>query len=82
MHLSLLSDGYVSDSIADAPDMAAGETSTFGRAHRDGLVRGALVVLAITLPLALTVALSPAQSAGPDRPEAPTHIRVTHLPMR
>ena len=82
MHLSLLSDGYLSDSFADAPDIATGRASPFGEGLRDGLLRGMLFVLALVLPLALTVALSPAQGAGPDRPTAPTHVRVTHLSVR
>lgn len=74
MHLSLLSDSYLSDSLRDAGRLPP--EGSHGRAHRDGLLRGLLFVAALALPLALTIALTPA-----DRPAAPavTSLHVTHL---
>ena len=80
MHLSFLGDSFVSDSIADAPDGIAYEALDFGRMHFDGVLRGIWFVLALVTPLALTVALNPAQTA-PAEPVSSTHIHITHLSM-
>ena len=82
MQLSLFSDGYLSDSIADARDATNEGSSSFAQAHRDGLLRGALVALTLAIPLALTVVLTPAHGAGSDQLEGAPHIRVTHLTVR
>ena len=76
MHLSLLSDGYLSDSVADAAWLPA--SRDLGRRHRDGLLRGILFIAALLLPLGATIALSPAEGAKVAFPGT-THLRVTHL---
>ena len=82
MHLSLLSDGYLSDSIADAWDATDEGEPSFARAHGAGLLRGALVALTLAIPLTLTVVLTPAHGAGQGPREAATHLRVTHGTVR
>ena len=75
MHLLFFSDGHGSTCTANASHRV--EARSFGQAHRDGLLRGILFLLALVIPLALKVALSPAQET--DQPPAYTHIRITHL---
>ena len=82
MHLSLLSDGYLSDSIADARNAANEGRPSFAQANRDGLLRGAMVAFTLAIPLALTVVLTPAHGAGPDPRAAAIHVLVTHLKVR
>ncbi len=53
MHLSLLSDSVFSDRIDAEPTM---QPTSNGRAHRDGLVRGLLFMVAVAIPFCLAVA--------------------------
>lgn len=51
MHLSALSDGYLSDAIHDGPSLEGAQS--LGVAHREGLVRGIAFAMALACPLAL-----------------------------
>ena len=75
MHLSFLSDSFLSDSLADADPLCA--ERSLGRAHRDGLLRGLLFVAALALPFGLMAALAPSQAAKV-APSDTTHLRVVH----
>ena len=50
MHLSPLSDGFLSDRFDDAGTPDAPDLPGYGRAHRDGLLRG-LALLCVLIAL-------------------------------
>lgn len=56
MHLSLLSEGYVSDSFNDAgPIVMARRATTPPALHFVALCRGLIVLLALALPVGITL---------------------------
>ena len=55
MHLSLLSDSFLSDRLNDAGIRAEHEAPSAGRAHRDGVIRGICFIAVLALPVILTV---------------------------
>jgi hypothetical protein len=70
MHLSLLSDAYVSDSFNDAGSLEAPTPS--GPLHFAALCRGLVVLVALALPVGLTLlaSASPAESQARSAPNA------------
>ena len=57
MHLSLLSDSYLSDSMNDGGRSCYTAASrNLARSHQDGIKRGLFVMLMLALPLGLTIA--------------------------
>ena len=61
MHLSLLSDGFLSDSLNDHGGPAHLDISGAGRLHRDGVVRGILFAISLAIPVLLILGFSPAR---------------------
>jgi hypothetical protein len=55
MHLSLLSDGYVSDSFDDARPIVVAQRRPPTSIHFVALCRGIVVLLALAMPVGLTL---------------------------
>ena len=67
MHLFLLSDSFLSDSVDDASaHLCAPHKQTAGQAHRDGVVRGLVFFGLAAMLIALVAVSGLCQSAGAD----------------
>ena len=64
MHLSLLSDSFLSDRLNDSGVHVDQDVPTLGRAHRDGLVRGLCFASVLALPVILALVPSVADEAS------------------
>ncbi len=62
MHLSFLSDAFVSDSLDDAgPRFSSPRTA--GQVHRDGVVRGIIFLVVLALPFGVAFGASALEQA-------------------
>ena len=57
MHLSLLSDAFLSDSLDDA-EPSRSDTGTAGQLHRDGVIRGIVFIVMLALPFGIAFGAS------------------------
>ena len=81
MRLSVLSDGYVSDSMNDAgPALPEHAGRAAGAIHFAALCRGVVVLVALAVPVGLTVLTRPDPAPIPTSGDAgPIAIRALHL---
>jgi hypothetical protein len=82
MPLSLLSDSYLSDAINDAGPFRAVDHAAAGGRHFPALCRGLVVIIALGVPLWLTILETSATTRGdgavPIAPTPTTHASAAH----
>ena len=63
MHLSLLSDSFLSDRLDDSGmHLDHLDRPTLGRSHRDGVIRGLCFLAALAIPVILALGVSSADT--------------------